>query len=71
MLNSLVKEGETAPAGMIDEIIGMMMEHPEPMVNALQDVQQVSDMIRIQMLTELDWRKRASMAAMLISRSLD
>lgn len=66
MLRSVSVDG--VPEDMIDEVVGMMdSKKPiEDQKNGISDLE-----IRMRLMDEKDWRKRASLSALLISRGLD
>lgn len=66
MLRSVSFDG--VPEDTINEITGMLDEK-----KAIEDQKiGISDLdIRMRLMDETDWRKRASLAALLISRGLD
>lgn len=68
LLYSAKDKGEVSP-DIIAEILNLV---DDPIATPSQPVVIESDEdIRMKMMDEKDWRKRAAMAAMLISRSLD
>ena len=77
-IEQLLSENQTINQGMIDEVMGRI----QAIENAAKDdgyyyehigKKQAEDkLIKLQLMDEtLDWRKRASLSAMLISRSLE
>ncbi|MFA5752865.1 MAG: hypothetical protein WC910_07350 [Bacteroidales bacterium] len=73
LLNSVSKDGEGVPAEVIDEILGMVSDAEIRSVNAAaaENKETTETMLRIKILEEKDWKKRASLAALLISKSFD
>lgn len=67
MLSSVTKDG--VPAETIDEIVNMIGETEQRSTPPAD--RESDDAIRLRLLSETDWRKKASLAAMLISRSLE
>ncbi len=66
MLRSVSVDG--VPEDMIDEVV-QMMDSKNPIEN-----QKIGDSdldIKMRLMDETDWRKRASLSALLISRGLD
>lgn len=73
LLNSISKDGKGVPAEVIDEILGMVSDAEIRSVNAAaaENKETTETMLRIKILEEKDWKKRASLAALLISKSFD
>lgn len=57
------------PAHLIDDIL-KLVEDPSQTEGLLIDKQSITD-IKLKMVDEKDWRKKAVMAAMLISKNLE
>lgn len=62
-----VLEQFEVPADIVEEVFQELSASPKP---THAPVAESDDALRLQMLNEKDWRKRASIAALLISRSL-
>ena len=60
---------EAVPQGVIDEIMGMLNDAPSE--NEKQNTGATEEALKLKMAEEPDWRKRASLAAMIISKSLE
>lgn len=63
-------KGEAIPDNVIAEIIEMVEKPISPAEGRLPE-SNIEETIKLKMLEEPDWRKRAQMAAMLISKSLE
>jgi len=70
ILNS-VGNGKVIPPEVIAEIVEMVENPVKRMTQNLPNITDFESDIRIKLLEEKDWRKRASLAALLISRSLE
>lgn len=72
LLEDVTINGDKIPSEIISQIVEIIGEKGESYQSTpLSETQNATDIIRIQMQNEPDWRKRAAMAALLISRSLD
>lgn len=73
LLSSVSKDGQGVPAEVIEEILGMVGDAETRSVNAAaaEDKETTETLLHIKILEEKDWRKKAALSAMLISRSLD
>lgn len=73
LLSSVSKDGKGVPTEVIEEILGMVGDAETRSVNAAaaEDKEMTETFLRIKILEEKDWRKKAALCAMLISRSLD
>lgn len=70
LLNSIGIGGVNSE--VFDEIINSIGDaEKKPMPVETTEAKESDEVIRLKMLEETDWRKRASLAAMLISHSLD
>lgn len=58
------------PQAAIDEIINMMIDQKELSVTPLLNNESI-DAIKLKLLDEKDWRKRAILAASIISKGLE
>jgi hypothetical protein len=69
LLQSIDTKG--VPASMIDEIMNMLEEKAS--INMLPpiDPKETEATIKMKMMDEKDWRKKAALSAMIISMSLD
>jgi hypothetical protein len=67
ILNSSVKDGVTQE--VIDEIVTMVGEEAGSTIISSKD--DTEAIIKLKILNEPDWRKRAILSAMLISKSLE
>ena len=68
LLRSIGKDGATIPSNVIAEIIELI-DSPKPEEGRSQSLDERT--IRLKMMEEKDWRKKAAMAAMIISKSLE
>ena len=69
LLEEVTLSGESIPADIIEQIVALVGEPGAE--SGLPATQEASDIIKLRMLDEPDWRKKAAMAALLISRSLE
>jgi hypothetical protein len=73
LLHSLTKDGETVPSDVADEILNIVgsaeVDATIPVLAAQAKDTEIA--IRIKIMEEDDWRKKAALCALLISRSLD
>ena len=61
-----------APQGAIDEIMNLFADAEKLSLRPVMESKDESvDAIKMKLLDEKDWRKRASLSAMLISKSLE
>ena len=56
---------------LVDEAVSMIGEAEKAKLDEVSPDGETETNIKMKMMDEPDWRKRASLAAMLISRSLD
>lgn len=69
LLKSVSSKG--VPSDVLDEIVTMLGDAELKSNNAPAPKDESELTIRMKLLHETDWRKRASLSAMLISKSLD
>lgn len=69
LLRSVSDKGVSSE--VMDEIITMLGEAEQKSINATAPKEDSELIIKMKLLTETDWRKRASLSAMLISKSLE
>ena len=57
----------------VDEVVALVGEAEKGGARAQEDTERrdTADVIKLKLLEETDWRKRAALSAMLISRSFD
>jgi hypothetical protein len=63
--------GEELSAEITDEIINMVGEAEQKVGDSGAPVEDTDTLIRLKLLTETDWRKKASLSALLISKSIE
>lgn len=73
LLNSVGKDGEGVPADIAEEILNMVGDADMRRVAAesIAESENTETMIKLKLMDEKDWRKRAALCALLISRSLE
>ena len=69
MLHSVGKDGVSQET--IDEVINMLEDHRVESLELDNSKQNDENFIKLKMMEETDWRKKAILAAMLISKSLE
>lgn len=69
ILSSSAKDGVSQEA--IDEIVTMIGEAEQKSTDPSQQKEETELSIKFKLLHETDWRKRAALSAMLISKSLE
>ncbi|MFA5696637.1 MAG: hypothetical protein WC917_04340 [Bacilli bacterium] len=68
--NMLVDSG--ADPSKIDDIMDLFKEKDNISINGIsKDNEETEDSLKLKIMNEKDWRKRASMSAMIISKSLE
>jgi hypothetical protein len=70
ILRSTMKDEDGVPEEVINEIITMVGD-AERSIAASPVSDSTNEVIKLKLLDETDWKKRAALAAMLISKSLD
>lgn len=70
LLHSVGKAGGEVPSNVIEEIVEIMGNQRKIAPKTNPDTEKSEALIRMKLLDEKDWRKRASLCALLISNSL-
>ena len=72
LLNSVGKDGQTVPPEIIDEILHLMEESKvSDIANEQLNKHENEVSLRLKIMEEQDWRKKAALCALLISKSLE
>jgi hypothetical protein len=73
LLRSIGKDEKVVPEDVVDEILGMVGDAEIRSINSTiaESKGTAETILRIKILEEKDWRRRASLCAMLISKSFD
>ena len=67
---NLLHSVEDIPADVSDEIVAMLGEAEAQVPDSVAPIEDIETAVKWRLMHEPDWRKRAAMSAMLISRSL-
>lgn len=67
LLHSVTTEG--VPADVVDQVLEMVKARQQP--EEQPKVEENIDLIKLKLMDETNWRKRAALGAMLISKSLE
>lgn len=67
---NLVNSTGDIPAGTMDEILAIVEDAERRTMPAQLDKTETVDQIKMRIMNEPDWRKRAALSAMIISNSL-
>lgn len=72
LLEDVTIKGEKIPTDVINQIVELIgvPDESNQSTDAL-NAQRAEDVLKVQLLNEPDWRKRAAIAALIISRSLE
>lgn len=68
---NLLRSSEGMQPEVIDEVLSMVEEDQVASESQSEAIVVDSTQIRMRMMDEMDWKKRAALAAMLISKSLE
>lgn len=69
MLRAVSEKG--VPSEVIDEIITMLGDAEQVSTNVPIPKDDIIESIKLKLLDEVDWKKRAALSAMIISKSLE
>lgn len=68
---NLLRSVSKMPSEVFDEIVTMVGEAEQKSIAPAIEKEDTEAMIKMRLLTEKDWRTRASLAALIISKSLE
>lgn len=66
-----VSDGKGVPSEVMDEILNMLGDAEQMSINAPSLKEETELTLKMKLMGETDWRKRASLSAMIISKSLE